>query len=71
MDANAIANILNRLNRGIYDEAVAGCRDEFRRGRGIGIQRGVEKTLNDLGYEVVWEEDEDGNPVAVGISEVA
>ncbi len=71
MDTNAAINILDMLNRGVYEESDAGYRDEFRRGRGMGVQRGVERTLRELGYTVDWEENEDGLPVAVGISEVA
>ena len=64
MDTIAIVSL---LNSGIHDEREAGYRDEFRRGRGIGIQRGVEATVKAMGYEVDWEEDDEGNPVAVGI----
>lgn len=64
MDTIAIVNL---LNSGIYYERGAGHRDEFMRGRGIGIQRGVVLTVRAMGYEVDWEEDDEGNPVAVGI----
>lgn len=67
MDECAKARILATINKGVNEEDNA--QSDFRRGRGVGIQRGAERTLFELGYSVVYEDDPDGNVVAVDIVE--
>lgn len=53
MNEQAIDQILKTLNNGIEMENLD--ENEYRRGKGVGIQRGIEKTLKALGYEVLYD----------------
>lgn len=64
MNENAKINVLNLLNAAVADEC---SRDQYVCGHGYGIQKGIERTLRELGYMVDWEDNEDGDPVAVNI----
>ena len=52
MNDQAIETIINELNRGIE---LQGSDSDHRRGKGIGIEVGIEKTLKALGYEVLYD----------------
>lgn len=54
MNEQTIDQIIDQYNKAVEIENRN--ESEYRRGKGIGIQRGIEKTLKALGYEIVYEE---------------